>query len=130
MAKTAKCIRVGSTYHGGLEGKLSLVGILLFVLSVLLATVFFLMTPYEGWLVALMTLFNGLIAWLLFQALAEHLRLQKKIAGLPYGGRISRNFESPVYRCGECDRETDSPYYCYYCRCDLVDGDPSDAEPE
>ncbi len=38
--------------------------------------------------------------WLLLRCLAEHLRIQKKIAGLDYEGAITGPHEEMIWSCG------------------------------
>ena len=124
MPKTARRILKGKRYRGGLEGRLDLIGVGLFCIAVLMAVLFAVETHLEGWWVCLLQIVSGVVTWTLFRAIAEHLRLQKKNAGLPYGGKISSNSEEPLYLCSACQVQVDTPYYCYRCHSDLIDETP------
>ncbi len=60
-------------------------------------------------------LLGGFISWLLFRCLAEHLRLQKKIAGLPYAGSITGPTEEVVWGCSQCGHVLHSNSQCDVC---------------
>ena len=99
---------------GGVESKLEGVATLYLVLSIigLLASIFisqgdavknggFSSSFWIGLGVA--ALLQGIVFWILFEAGAEVIRLLKKIAGLPYAGRISQtDGDSESFSCSDC----------------------------
>lgn len=58
---------------------------------------------------------GAFICWLLFRCLAEHLRLQKKIAGLHFEGPITRPYEVTLWSCGNCGQMLHSDSRCESC---------------
>ena len=120
MSKRASRVQVGQQYFGGLEGWLDVIGGLFFLLAALLAGLIAVATNFEWWWVGLILLFEALVAWTFTRVMAEIVRLQKKIAGLPYGGQISQNTSDAAYGCGECGAPIYHPYRCHKCGCQLV----------
>jgi hypothetical protein len=53
--------------------------------------------------------------WLVCRSIAEHIRIQKKIAGLTYLGQISGPGSETVIVCGNCQNLLHSPDRCDHC---------------
>ncbi|MEZ6095141.1 MAG: hypothetical protein R3C03_13080 [Pirellulaceae bacterium] len=68
------------------------------------------------------------LGWLGWKCVAEHLRLQKKIAGLPYSSEISRPLNSVLYRCGNCSHVTHSETRCEHCGIYFAGGGNEDSK--
>ncbi|MEM9828678.1 MAG: hypothetical protein AAF958_18975 [Planctomycetota bacterium] len=71
-------------------------------------------------LVSIVMLFGFWLQWLLLRCVAEHLRLQKKIAGLPYSGTISSNKHEFVWNCGNCGQLLYTDTRCEFCGAKIV----------
>lgn len=102
MGTTAKRIRGESIFRGGLEGLLDGAAWTLLSLGVLAAIVVVPLFRLWGLLAALGILANAFLLWLFLRALAELIRIQKKAAGLSYGGKITEAKESFTHLCSEC----------------------------
>ena len=101
------------TRTGGIESKLEGVATLYLVLSifVLIGCIFISQgDPAKSlgisslWIgLGVGALLQGIVFWILFEAGAEVIRLLKKIAGLPYAGRISQtDGDSESFSCSDC----------------------------
>jgi hypothetical protein len=66
-----------------------------------------------GLIASFSAMISAFINWLLLRCLAEHIRLQKKIAGLDYEGAITGPYDESVWSCGNCGQMLHSE-----CRCD------------
>ena len=97
MTKTAYRRRSGSTFRGGLEGTLDGAALAFFVLGCLAAIAAAPTFKFAGLFVAVGIFACSEQVWLLLRALAELIRIQKKTAGLPYGGKISEAQEQVAY---------------------------------
>ena len=120
MAKKIKKV-VG--YSSGREATLSgLAGLYLFlgsaalVACVLVSGFWTKQSPYDGWgengvswfwiVAGVIGFFQGLVAYIVLNGIADTLRVAKKIAGLPYYGTISGcESGTTVEVCSECGRE-------------------------
>lgn len=60
-------------------------------------------------------LFIALFVWAMVRGLAEHLRLQKKIAGIAFEGEISHAKENIVWACGNCGANLTTENQCQVC---------------
>ncbi len=101
------------TRTGGIESKLEGVATLYLVLSifVLIGCIFISQgDPAKSlgisslWIgLGVGALLQGIVFWILFEAGAEVIRLLKKIAGLPYAGRISEtDGDAEAFSCSDC----------------------------
>jgi hypothetical protein len=72
-------------------------------------------------LASLGTLLHAFVIWLVLRCLAEHLRLQKKIGGLPYEGTITGPKEELVWTCGNCGHRLRSMGQCDFCGAKIDD---------
>lgn len=123
------------TDKGGLEATVSGLGTILLLLSivgsltVLLASTnaFFDDSANNGFpavwvIVAMAALFQGIVAFVILRALAEVVRLLKKVAGVPYGGRISTPRSEIV--CSDCHTPVEAwRSKCRNCMADFENGD-------
>ncbi|TWU04287.1 hypothetical protein [Stieleria varia] len=53
--------------------------------------------------------------WLFLRCIAEHIRLQKKIAGIDFAGRISGPRLETIWACGHCNSMLHSENHCDNC---------------
>ncbi len=104
----------------GLETIADWVAIAFLVVGVIVAVIFLYMYFKEdaihwGLLAVVATLFSAFVYWLLFRCLAEHLRLQKKIAGLRFDGAITGQEEEIIWACSHCGHVLYADHRCDYC---------------
>ena len=90
------------------------------ICGITVALILLVYTKMSGWLVSMAMVPSTLLNWLLLRCLAEHLRLQKKIAGLDYAGRISGSYAADVLVCSNCDSVLKSDVYCLECGARLI----------
>lgn len=127
MTQTATRVekrRLGAGW--ALESLLDWVAAAIQVLAMIVAAVILVRwRVFPEWygLIAPLVLFSGFIGWALFRCLAEHLRLQKKIAGLPYVGRITGPREEVVWGCSQCGHVLHSNLQCEVCGAQIVQPD-------
>ncbi|QEG40476.1 hypothetical protein UC8_24880 [Roseimaritima ulvae] len=76
-----------------------------------------------GVLASIATAWGAFAQWLLFSCLAEHLRLQKKLAGERFQGRISGPQEEIIWACSQCHHMLHSETHCEVCRATIVADD-------
>ncbi len=69
---------------------------------------------------AVVTMSASFVVWLLLRCLAEHLRLQKKIAGLHFQGEITGPRVETIWYCGSCDQMLHSESRCDACGVQIV----------
>jgi hypothetical protein len=103
---------------GGLEGFLDVVAWIILVAGVVLAIVPIFLLSFSGIVPSLSIVVAATLSWVLLRAAAEILRLLKHIAGLPYGGRISKpnGPENSVFlRCSNCNSLLHSKLSCDAC---------------
>ena len=65
---------------------------------------------------------STLTIWAVLRAIAEHLRLQKKIAGVAYGGKITAPYERDltIYRCEKCGHMLYDDSRCDACGAEIA----------
>lgn len=107
------------TLTGGIEGKMDGVGAFYLVMSIIAMVLIFIESTGEPiqklglsyfWIgLGIGVLAQGIIAWILFRAGGEIIRLLKKLNGIPYGGAISEA-KSPSMSAREED-----DYVCTNC---------------
>ncbi len=68
-----------------------------------------------GLFASVSSMIGAFINWLLFRCLAEHLRLQKKIAGIEFEGAITGPNEETIWSCGNCGQMLHSQSRCDSC---------------
>ena len=89
-------------YQGGLESKLDAAAWIQLVLGLLFAIGLLVFTGGKGIVAVMLVALNSWLAWLVLRAVAEIIRLQKKAAGIPYGGRISEATAVVIEKCSAC----------------------------
>lgn len=76
-----------------------------------------------------LTILAGFVVWILLRALAEIIRLLKKIAGLRYSGNISGARDTEVFwACSNCGQMLHSENRCDSCGATIV-GDAEESSP-
>lgn len=68
-----------------------------------------------GLIASFSAIISAFINWLLLRCLAEHIRLQKKIAGLDYEGSITGPHEETIWSCSNCGQMLHSENRCDSC---------------
>ena len=116
MTKTAYRIhnpavvkRLGFETTLDIAGNLLLAGCLLFVVISFFAFGLFGIVPAAAFA------FSGAIFWLICRAMAELLRIQKTIAGIPYSGKIVGTEMTACDTCSECGAILHAQHYCDGC---------------
>lgn len=104
----------------GLETLADLAAITLLVLGIITACALFLTFSGQGLLYGVSLLLGAFLQWLLFRCIAEHLRLQKRIAGLSFQGRITGPAEETVWACGKCGQTLYSDTRCDSCGAEIA----------
>lgn len=107
----------------GLETILDVVSVISLVTGGLLAVTVVILSGGRAFLPVLSILAGAFLNWLLLRCLAEHLRLQKKIAGLNYEGRITGSYEDVVLTCSNCGAVLHSDVSCDGCGARLLKPD-------
>ena len=107
----------------GLETIVDVTAIVGLVLSWIIACPFFFTFSLWGFLVAISTLAGSFYQWLLLRCVAEHLRLQKKIAGYRFQGEISGPKDFTVWTCGNCGQFLHSESMCEACGAKIIQDD-------
>lgn len=77
-----------------------------------------------GLITSISTIIGAFISWLLLRCLAEHIRLQKKIAGLDFEGTITGPNEETIWSCSNCGQILHSENRCDSCGAQIESGDP------
>ncbi len=104
----------------GLETLVDIVAIGSLIVSALV-TVGLLMTfTLVGTVVAGCCLLGGFLLYVLLRCVAEHLRIQKKIAGCKYEGQITGPQEELVVACSNCGMILHSSSHCDGCGAEIV----------
>jgi hypothetical protein len=65
------------------------------------------------------SLISGFFQWLILRCVAEHLRIQKMIADLPYEGKITGPVEEELWCCSNCGYTLASTTTCAGCGAEL-----------
>lgn len=116
MALTAIRVEKTRLRRGiALESLADMVSIVLLILGAILAIGFLMMFSFWGLLASASSMTGSFISWLLFRCLAEHLRLQKKIAGVNFEGAITGPHEEIIWSCGNCGQMLHSESRCESC---------------
>lgn len=125
MNKSGKMIRGESSYSGGLESYFDAAAILALCFGGIHFLVSLLSLHWIGFVTSIYIAFGTFLGWLLLRGIAELIRLQKKIAGVPFSGAITLGTEHIHYCCSACGK----PFYgnvevrCEHCGADLQDDD-------
>lgn len=115
VEKMARKIEAEQQVSGGLESTLDLAAVVMVGLGFLFAMAFILLLKFAGVVPAMGALIASFLVWLLLRSLAEIIRILKKSAGLPYGGRISAARQTRVFTCSECGAMLHSESRCDSC---------------
>jgi hypothetical protein len=99
----------------GLETLMDMVAIAFLILGAIVAIGLLLTFTIWGLIASFSALISAFITWLLLRVLAEHIRLQKKIAGLDYEGSITGPHEETIWSCGNCGQMLHSANRCESC---------------
>jgi hypothetical protein len=104
----------------GLETLVDLTATVILILGSIVA--FGLLMTFSLWGVVASgcTLVGVFVQWLLLRCLAEHLRLQKKIAGCDFEGTITGPAEETIWACGNCGQMLHSESRCDVCGAEIV----------
>lgn len=86
----------------GLETLVDVSATGLFVLFSLLSFLLLLTFSLPGLIAAFTTFLTGYFQWLILRCVAEHLRLQKMMADVPFEGNISGPREDAIWVCSHC----------------------------
>ena len=94
-----------------LEGAAFNVAVLGFCLTLILCILF----QFGALIPAGIVVMMSVIGYYLFKALADIIRLLKKIAGMPYSGDIASGPQVSVYKCSDCNAVLRSGLKCDSC---------------
>lgn len=111
----AQRIETDRRSSGGLENLLDVAANFIFVIGVILAAAVLVWQRLFGIVPAVVILINSAIGWLLLRSIAEIIRIQKKMARLPYTGMISGGDQIVVYKCSDCGAMLHSESWCDSC---------------
>ena len=121
MTLTAKAIEKRRLRHtSALESMVDIAALVVLIIGVLVAVAFLFTLSIWGLFASMAALTSGVIHWLLLRCVAEHLRLQKKIAGIPYEGRITGPGEEIIKVCGNCGQMLHSETRCDSCGAEIL----------
>ena len=107
----------------GLETLVDMVAIAFFVLGSIIALValgLVVTFPLWGLVASGFAMVGAFLNWLLLRCLAEHLRLQKKIAGCDFEGAITGANEETIWACGNCGQMLHSDNRCDSCGAQII----------
>lgn len=124
LPRTAK--RIQKQVIAGRSSLESLVDRTAYVLATvqsLTAIVIFVASQGEGSGVAFFMLIGAFLQWLLLRCVAEHLRLQKKLAGVDYEGKISGPTWASVACCSLCKSVLHTEGRCDMCGATITTDD-------
>lgn len=107
----------------GLETILDVVSVIALIAGGLLVIAAVIQSGGRAVLQIMSILAGAFLNWLLLRCLAEHLRLQKKIAGLEYEGRITGSYDEVVMTCSNCGSTLHSNVTCDRCGARLLISD-------
>lgn len=104
----------------GLETLVDLTTTVILVLSSIVAFGLLMTFSFWGVAVSVAIMLGAFLQWLLMRCLAEHLRLQKKIAGMGFEGTITGAAEETIWTCGNCGQMLHSETRCDSCNAQIV----------
>ncbi len=112
----AKRIAKSRLRHGtGLETIIDFAALGSLIIGALIAIFPFMTFQLEGFLASVGVLLGACLHWLLLRSLADHLRLQKKIAGCNFEGSISGKQLETIWTCGHCGQMLHADHRCDGC---------------
>lgn len=124
MAETATRIHRSRLQRGiGLEKLVDVTAIAVAIIGCIVAVFQLFSMPKLALLAFLSTLATTFIYWLLLRCLAEHLRLQKRIAGLSFDGQITGAREELIDLCSNCGQMLNSDSRCSGCNAAISDNE-------
>ncbi|WP_442509503.1 hypothetical protein SH528x_001079 [Novipirellula sp. SH528] len=124
MELTAKPIPKRRRINGAaLESDLDFIAVLALVLGGLALLGIPMFHGVAGFLYFCSVVIGSFLTWLLLRTLAELIRLQKRIAGMDYAGRISGPYYDTVSTCGNCGAMLYSDVCCDGCGARLLKPD-------
>lgn len=106
----------------GLETLVDMIAIAFLIFGAMVAIGLLLTFTIWGLIASISTILGALLIWLLLRCLAEHIRLQKKIAGLDYEGAITGPCEETIWSCGNCGQMLHSENRCDCCGARIESG--------
>ncbi len=112
-------IEIRKQTSGGSETMLDGAAITIVFLGLVLAAVSGLMFPFGGAAAVGLILLNTAIAYYLFRALADVIRLLKKSNGMPYSGKVASGPVIPVFKCSDCNAILRSGLKCDSCGAEI-----------
>lgn len=116
MISTAKGVFKRKLRRGNsLETRVDFFAILLLIVFVIISLCLLLTFTLAGLVGSVSTLMTGFFQWLILRCVAEHLRLQKMIADLPFEGNITGPIEEEVWCCSKCGYTLQSITDCNGC---------------
>ena len=119
MATKVEMRKQGS---GGSEAMLDGAAITVVFLGLLLAVVSGVLFPWGGAVAIGLILLNTAIAYYLYRALADVIRLLKHSAGMPFSGRIAAGPTITMYKCSDCNAILRSGLKCDSCGAEIEYG--------
>lgn len=99
----------------GLETLADMAAIAFLVLGFVVALGLLMTFSLSGLVASGSALIGAFLQWLLLRCLAEHLRLQKKIAGCEFEGAITGPSEEIIWACSNCGQMLHSDDRCESC---------------
>ncbi len=116
----------------GLETILDFVSVFGLILGALASVLALISLDWPGLAMSGMIASGAFLNWLFLRSIAELIRLQKRIAGLEYSGRISGSYFDSVPTCSNCGSMLHTDVACDGCGARLLklDGEePGQEEP-
>ena len=114
----------------GLETILDFVSVLVLILGALASVLALTALGWPGLAMSCMIASGAFLNWLFLRSIAELIRLQKRIAGLDYAGRISGSYIDTVPTCSNCGSMLHSDVACEGCGARLLKPDADAPEQD
>jgi len=115
----AKKIETRKRSSGGSEAMLESAAINVAALGFFLTGLLCAAFQFGGLIPAGIVLMMSVIAYYLFRALSDIVRLLKHSVGMPYSGQIAYGPETSVYKCGDCNAILRSGLKCDSCGAEI-----------
>ncbi len=124
MTITAKRTELRRIQRGiALETLVDMVAMATLLLGVLASIGLLLTFSLWGFLASCSVVAGAVLNWLVLRCLAEHIRLQKKIAGCPFEGQISGPREVTIWSCSHCGQMLHATDRCDHCGARIISDD-------
>ncbi len=104
----------------GLETVVDMTAMTILIFGALAATALLFTFTAWGTFGSVAAIAAASLHWLLLRCVAEHLRLQKKIAGLDFEGQITGPYEEIIWSCTNCEQMLHSAERCDSCGAQIV----------